>query len=297
VLVVLLVGVVVLVSALVGPLAPQWHQGPSWLDITISPPPGQLPLTQMTPAGDLSPQVAGSVPGWLTAAMRGLALAVGAVLLFFAGRQVHRALRDRYRSVDAGEPETEQPGGREELAELDDLTQAALEEGLAAARRALRRELPPGDAVIAAWLALERAAQAGGIARDPALTATEFTLGLLDRTPADPAAARTLLRLYHRARFSEHPVSARDVIAARTALETLAVGLPRVSRAAGALASPDGVAGARSPASGAVGGAADGAAGGAADGAWDGTTGGAWDGAAGGAADGAAGGTVGGGAR
>jgi hypothetical protein len=224
-LVVLLAGIVVLVTVLAGPLVPRWHDAPAWLAID-----GLLPTPQ--PGPTLPPQSTGAdraslqAPAWVGETMRWLAIAALAVLAFLLLRHVYRLVQQRLRSIDTGGPGDE-PAGREVLDALDDVTQAALQEGYLDAGRALREGLPPGDAVIAAWLALERAAGRGGLERGPAATATEFTLALLDRTPADPAAARTLLRLYHRARFSDHEVGAGDVAAARAALGTLAAALPR----------------------------------------------------------------------
>ncbi len=222
-LVVLLAGIVVLVTVLAGPFAPRWHDAPRWLAFD-----GVLPTPLPGPTGP--PQQAGSnqaslhAPAWVGEAARGLAIAALAVLALLLLRYVYRLVKQRLGAVDTGGPGDE-PAGGQVLDGLDDVTQAALQEGYLDAGRALRDELPPGDAVIAAWLALEHAAGRGGLEREPAATATEFTLALLDRTPADPAAARTLLRLYHRARFSDHEVRPADVAAARAALGVLAAAL------------------------------------------------------------------------
>jgi len=109
-------------------------------------------------------------------------------------------------------------------------TLPALAEGVEHARLALAEHVPPGDAVVAAWVALEHAAQRTGVVRDPAQTPTEFTVAVLDETRADPAATRSLLDLYLRARFSEHPLTAADVTAARAHLETLSTGVTRRRR-------------------------------------------------------------------
>ncbi|WP_158842437.1 DUF4129 domain-containing protein [Saccharothrix deserti] len=77
---------------------------------------------------------------------------------------------------------------------------------------------PPGDAVIAAWLSLERAAEDSGVPRQGHQTATEFTGDLLRRYRVDENAAGTLKRVYQRARFGTAEVTAAD---ARTATEAL----------------------------------------------------------------------------
>ncbi|KOX21400.1 hypothetical protein ADK67_27335 [Saccharothrix sp. NRRL B-16348] len=78
---------------------------------------------------------------------------------------------------------------------------------------------PPGDAVIAAWLTLERAAQDSGVPRQDHQTATEFTGDLLRRYRVDEQATGTLRRVYQRARFGTAEVTAAD---ARTAADALA---------------------------------------------------------------------------
>lgn len=78
------------------------------------------------------------------------------------------------------------------------------------------------DAIVAAWLAVERGAAQSGIERRPAQTATEFAVTVLRRTTADPRAIDRLRALYHRARFSAHPTTAQDVAAAIDCLEQLA---------------------------------------------------------------------------
>lgn len=94
----------------------------------------------------------------------------------------------------------------------------ALERAVGQARELLARPGgAPGDAVIAAWQALERATQG----RRPHQTATEFTAGL----PADAQALAELRSLYQRARFSTVPTTDDDVSQARDALDRILVTL------------------------------------------------------------------------
>lgn len=96
-----------------------------------------------------------------------------------------------------------------------------------AARRALsemdsRSGGPPGDAVIAAWVQLEREAAARGTERKPYQTPSEFTADVLANHDTDPAALRQLRALYHRARFGpDNNVTEQDVAQARRALQGL----------------------------------------------------------------------------
>ncbi|GAA2100238.1 hypothetical protein GCM10009841_14750 [Microlunatus panaciterrae] len=97
-----------------------------------------------------------------------------------------------------------------------------LRQGIAAATRSLDRISDPNNAIVAAWLELEEAADGSGVTRQPAQTPTEFTVDVLARTEADPVATRELLRLYHRARFSSAGVGPNEVAAARACLGRLA---------------------------------------------------------------------------
>lgn len=92
---------------------------------------------------------------------------------------------------------------------------------------------PPGragDAVVDCWVTLERTAQEFGTPRDPSATPTEFTAALLTEHSADPAAVRTLLRLYHRARFAQGRLPDEAAVLARDALEQISAGLSAPQR-------------------------------------------------------------------
>ncbi|MFT7839602.1 DUF4129 domain-containing protein [Saccharothrix sp. BKS2] len=88
-----------------------------------------------------------------------------------------------------------------------------------------RGDGPPGDAVIAAWLSLERAAGDSGLPRQGHQTSTEFTGDLLARYRVDEAATAALRRAYQRARFGTAAVTRDDARAATEALETIVRGL------------------------------------------------------------------------
>jgi hypothetical protein len=235
ILLVVLVAAVVVLAALAGPFAARFHEPPAWTQWQ-----GQLPTDQPTLQPMASaPPLAQSEPADLHGLGRVLAwlgIALLVALAAFLVRRAVLALLERWRAIDRGRRAAAASGGAVTDDELDEAARAALDEGVAQAGRALRDDLPPGDAVVAAWLALEHAAQRCGVERDPAQTASEFTVALLDRTPADPRAARTLLRLYHAARFSDHVVGPADVAAARVALATLATALGQVAAEAAAAA-------------------------------------------------------------
>lgn len=102
---------------------------------------------------------------------------------------------------------------------------ASLATAVARAEAHLAGATAPGDAVVAAWVALEDEAELQGAGRDPAQTATEFTTELLARTAAPADAVAALRGLYHRARFTAHPVTPDDVDGAREALARIASAL------------------------------------------------------------------------
>ena len=101
-----------------------------------------------------------------------------------------------------------------------------LRSGIEMALQMLDEEREPSDAIVRAWLGLQETAEQSGIVRGAAETPTEFTSRILGRAFADDRAARTLLRLYLRSRFGDHPATADDVEAARQALRALAESWP-----------------------------------------------------------------------
>lgn len=160
-----------------------------------------------------SPHSSATVPSWV------LVLVIAVVVLVLAGllwrwwrnRRAPRAPRlpasalQTSRSVQATpEPEPE-----------------ALLTGIELALQALDEQREPADAIVRAWLGLQETAEESGIVRRPSETPTEFTTRILSGAFADDRALRTLLRLYLRTRFGDHPVTAEDVAAVREALRRL----------------------------------------------------------------------------
>jgi hypothetical protein len=97
--------------------------------------------------------------------------------------------------------------------------------GLEEALLELERDVEPGDAVVRAWLGLQQSAEQSGVARGRSETPTEFTSRILGRVFANDSAGNeaiaTLLRLYLRTRFGDHPVTDADVVLVRGALREL----------------------------------------------------------------------------
>lgn len=152
---------------------------------------------------------------WVRWVLLGLGALAATVLLALLVRQLLAVLRPRppLPLPDDADVSTE-PAAEAHAPEI--------REGIARAQEILDSDLPPGDAVVAAWVELERAAGAAGIARSPAQTATEFTAVVLERTPAERDPVAVLCRLYLRVRFSGETVGTDDGAAARTAIAAIA---------------------------------------------------------------------------
>ncbi|GCE77320.1 DUF4129 domain-containing protein [Cellulomonas biazotea] len=206
--------VAVLGAAVAGP----WQvtgRATGWAGLPVPSIPPAPPPPRPDPPPPDGVATATGLPAWWVVLL-GVLVALLVALLVVVGRRLLRSVwAARQAPADEGLPAGLVLGG-----DAQDVTRALHEASRAAGRR-LAEDLPPNDAVVAAWVALERAAAGSGLTRDPSQTATELTVAVLDATPADPAATRTLLRLYLTARFSEHPVTADDVAAARASLRAI----------------------------------------------------------------------------
>ncbi len=213
-----LVAVTVLASAAAGPWSLHVKRtgqvGPDDPLVAESSTPGPLVTHAPTPSGEAT------APPWVTFVVLVLGTVVVVVLLLVLVRWLARLLRAHLAPLTTDDSP---PSAASD--DVSDHWVPAMQDGVRRATQELDDEQPPGDAVIAAWVALERAAASGGLVRDRAETATEFTVDVLDATSADPAATRTLLDLYLAARYSRHPLTADDVARARTSLATIANGL------------------------------------------------------------------------
>ncbi len=219
--VVLLTALCVLVAAQAGPWQPTQRVG---LPVTVpstqpprdtAPEPAVDDRTTPPPSLDAGPDL-----GWVP---RAVVVVLAAVLLALLVRWALRRqlpARPALPDAPAGLPPVPGPGPE------GDPDVDVLRDGARAAAEHLRGTAASADAVIAAWVALEDAAARSGAGRAPSATAAEFTLDVLDRTRADPAAARTLLGLYLRARFDDRPLATAEVDAAarsaRSLVDTLA---------------------------------------------------------------------------
>ena len=150
---------------------------------------------------------------WLAPLVWTVAVLVVLALAYLVWRRLPRRSR-RDRGVPLGASASAGGGGEPSA--------PVLRAGLGEARHLLDTVLDPTDAVLAAWVALEQAAERSGVARRPADTPTELTAAVLGATPADASAVRLLLALYHRARFSAGGVDPGAVQRARRCVDALA---------------------------------------------------------------------------
>ena len=155
-----------------------------------------------TPAVDVDPDLVAKIVVGLLVVMCVLAVTLS-VLSFLRGR----------RRLGVGQVVEAVEGT------VDTVPRPRLKDAVEQARDLLARDGgEPGDAVIAAWVTLENAAEH---TREPHQTATEFTVALLADERADEAALRELRTLYQRARFSATGVDAGSAARARAALEQI----------------------------------------------------------------------------
>lgn len=95
-------------------------------------------------------------------------------------------------------------------ADEDELTVTQARAALDDARSHLSTVMEAHDAVIAAWLALERAIAAAGVRRRPSQTTLEFVVAVLATLQLDRSALDRLSHLYRRALFDDQPLVESD---------------------------------------------------------------------------------------
>lgn len=183
-----------------------------------APPPSQASQTPLPP-----PEPgAGHLATTILIVLAVLAGLLALVLVIWVLRRA-RALRSARR------PEAEAADEDAELLEVEDAHRA-----LASARESLEYAATPRDAIIDAWLALERGIAEAGIVRRPEQTTTEYVVTVLRDIDLPDSDLRILAGLYGRALFDDRAEDAdafdEDTRAsARRALERLADRLAEVT--------------------------------------------------------------------
>jgi hypothetical protein len=215
------VALAVLVIAAAGIAGSTHFAGPRWFpNLTIrrhTRRPQTLPAgpsTRLAPPSSrhVGSFALGSIVLWIVV---GLALLAVAVLVWrwWAGRPSGAARGRHSLAVAATSDVVAEPQPEPDV--------PSLRTGIELALQVLDEQRDPADAIVRAWLGLQETAEQSGIVRGPAETPTEFSARILSRAFADDAALRTLLALYLRTRFGDHPVTVEDVAAVRAALQEL----------------------------------------------------------------------------
>jgi hypothetical protein len=199
----------------------------------VGPPPSRPQSTFATPAPRPQPSTVhlpiGTILFWTA-----ITLAVVLALLLFLWWRRSAPRRRAPRPAEAETPPVVAADVGQPVEPEPDVP--VIRSGLEEALLELQREVEPGDAVVRAWLGLQQTAEQSGVARGRSETPTEFTSRILGRVFANDSAGRdaiaTLLRLYLRTRFGDHPVTAEDVALVRRALQELVrtwdtAGVPR----------------------------------------------------------------------
>ena len=210
----LLIGVVVLGAATATPwrLNPPQQPQPE-LTMPMRP---QAPINNPDPSPAPPTEPSADTPwiGLVAAILLGLLIAS---LLTYAARR----LLALHRENTATTPD-DLPGGTATTTLGTEVDLPEIQDAVTRALTHLDSHARPRDAVVAAWVALEEAAERAGTHREPAQTTTEFAGTVLAATPAPPAAVTRLRTLYQRARFTDRPIDRTAVTQAREALADIA---------------------------------------------------------------------------
>jgi uncharacterized protein DUF4129 len=172
-----------------------------------TPPVTASPTVPTFGSGD---EVVGQLPEWVWSVVRSLMI-IGAVLVaILIARAVIKLVRSiRIPEIPRPEPENWQQITAIRVAEAVDDSLAQLATG------------PASDAIVACWVALERAAEQAGMPREASETPAEFTVRVLAGAAVSEPELMRLAALYREARFSSHTLPEEARAEARAALEVL----------------------------------------------------------------------------
>lgn len=98
----------------------------------------------------------------------------------------------------------------DETQDEESLSSRAAADALGSAARSLESTGDPDAAIIAAWMALERAVAASGIRREPSETTLEHVRRVLGALPLDARDLQDFADLFRRARFGGAPMTEAD---------------------------------------------------------------------------------------
>ncbi|MDQ4213004.1 DUF4129 domain-containing protein [Microbacterium sp. ASV81] len=188
-------------------------------------------LTRLPPSAP--PQTPGALPGWLEflespvlqmiAGIIGTLIVVIAVLLglWTLWRWTRRFwdLRPMRRQAGAAARVVAQAAATEEAVD-----EVRIRTGAAAAQEAIDAHADPTEAIVAAWVRLEDAAERAGSPRAAVETPGEFTARILRRRAGFDRETETLLELYESVRFGGRIADEEERATARRCLAAIEEG-------------------------------------------------------------------------
>jgi hypothetical protein len=184
------------------------------VSFSFSPPPGAA-VPPIGARGTVHTSGLMQVIGWVIRALLGLCVLWLVYRLF-------RRLRDAW-SDRAGRDPRPSEVAFDVLEDPDELAEEIRDDF--DAQLALLLDGHARNAIVACWDRFEEQAERAGLARHEWETSSEFTIRVLDLVAADQGAVARLERLYHEARFSEHPIEEHHRRAAVEALEAIHLSL------------------------------------------------------------------------
>ena len=185
----------------------------------FEPPPATGPeIPTQTPTGTPTPLVSDEpwqIPDWLSTLVQTVILAIGLVAILLVLRYLVRRAVDFGRQVKVPEGLDRDPAFGERMVSEEQLADA-VETGLGSVDTGT-----PSNAIVACWLALEKAAASAGVPRRATETPSEFTVRVLGAAAVSRPLLDQLAELYREARFSEHDLPESARAQAREALTVL----------------------------------------------------------------------------
>lgn len=143
----------------------------------------------------LPPQTTDSDAVWIVPLV--LLGIVAAALLVWLAMRIRHLMVPRIEQAD-------------DVPEVEELTLTQARSALDDAHQRLSTAVSAHDAVIEAWLALERSIAAAGIRRGASQTTLEYVSGVLGALDLDGEALAALAALYRRALFDPEPLAEAD---------------------------------------------------------------------------------------
>lgn len=183
------------------------------------------PPTEPPPAVALEPELPTGEPPARPPETQGSSTSMVPILVVLGAALLALAVWLAYRMRKLSRPAPAVAG----IAEEDELTTEQARAALEDARTHLSTVVGAHDAVIAAWLALERAIAEAGVRRTPSQTTLEFVVAVLGALELERGALDRLAHLYRRALFDPQPLVEADRDEALALLDGLTADLENSS--------------------------------------------------------------------